>query len=130
MSPEPLRNAARRRSADDVARARAAIDELTRSGEHVGFQAVARRAGVSRQWLYTRPELRAEIERLRAAHAGRFGPSVPAPERSSEASLRQRVEGLLEENRRLRNQVGELRGELALAYGRQRETRASAGQSG
>lgn len=130
MSPEPLRNAARRRSADAVARARAAIDELARSGEQVSFQAVARRAGVSRQWLYTHAGLRAEIERLRATHADRAGPSVPAPERSSEASLRQRVEGLLEENRRLRNQVGELRGELTLAYGRQRETRASPGQSG
>jgi len=129
MSPEPLRNAARRRSADAVARARAAIDELTFSGEQVSFQAVARRAGVSRQWLYTRPELRAEIERLRATHADRSGPSVPAPERSSDASLRQRLESLLE-NGRLHNQVAELRDELALAYGRQRETRASAGHSG
>ena len=129
MSPEPLRNAARRRSADAVARARAAIDELARSGDQVSFQAVARRAGVSRQWLYTRPEVRAEIEQLRAAHADRSGPSVLAPERSSEASLRQRIESLLEENRRLRKEVGELRNELALAYGRQRETRANAGQS-
>ena len=130
MSPEPLRNAARRRSADAVARARAAIEELASSGEQVSFQAVARRAGVSRQWLYTRPELRAEIERIRTARAGRSGPSVPPPERSSEASLRQRVASLLEENRHLRTQVGELRDELALAYGHQRETRASLGQSG
>ena len=50
-------------------------------------------------WLYTRPDLRAEIERLRATHADRSGLSVSAPE-------------------------------LALAYGRQRETRASAGQPG
>lgn len=130
MSPEPLRDAASRRSIDAVARARTAIDELTRSGEQVSFQAVARRAGVSRQWLYTNPELRAEIERLRAMHADRSGSSVPAAERSSEASQRQRVEGLLEENRRLRQENAELRDELALAYGRQRETRASAGHSG
>jgi hypothetical protein len=130
MSPEPLRDAAKRRSADAVARARTAIDELAGSGEQVSFQAVARRAGVSRQWLYTQPELRDEIERLRTATAGQAPSGVPAGQRSSEASLRQRVESLLEENRRLRTEVGELRDELALAYGHQREARGSAGQSG
>ena len=130
MPAEPLRDAASRRSSDAIARGRAALAELARRGEQVTFQAVAREAGVSRQWLYTHAELRVEIERLRVAHADRPGRSVPAPERSSEASLRQRVESLLEENRRLRHENAELREELALAYGRQRETRASAGQSG
>ncbi len=129
MSPEPLRQAAERRSGEAVARGWAAVAELARRGGQVSFQAVAREAGVSRQWLYTHPELRAEIERVRAAHPGQSGPRAPQ-QRSSDASLRQRVESLLDENRRLRKEVGELRDELALAYGRQRETRGSADQSG
>jgi hypothetical protein len=126
MSPDPLRQAAARRTGDAVARAWAALAELARRGEQATFQAVAREARVSRQWLYTHPELRAEIERVRATHAGQSGPRVPPMQRSSEASLRQRVEGLLEENRRLRRDNGELREELALAYGQQRDARAVA----
>lgn len=90
MAPEPLGDAAKRRSADAVARARTAIDELASSVKQVSFQAVARRAGVSRQWLYTQPELRDEIERLRTATAGQAPSGAPAGQRSSEASLRQR----------------------------------------
>jgi cytosine/adenosine deaminase-related metal-dependent hydrolase len=128
MSPKPLQDAARRRSSDAIARGRAAIAELGRRGEQVTFQAVARQAGVSRQWLYTHPELRAEIERARATRRVPTAPGVPAAERSSEASLRQRVESLLAENRRLRAENAELREELELAYGHQREARL-AGQS-
>jgi uncharacterized protein DUF6262 len=122
MSPEPLRQAAERRSGAAVARGWAALAELARRGDQVTFEAVAREARVSRQWLYAHPELRAEIERVRAAHARQAGPRVPWVERSSEASLRQRVDSLREENRRLRKDNSELREELALAYGHQRET--------
>jgi Family of unknown function (DUF6262) len=126
LSPEPLREAAERRSGEAVARGWAALAELARRGEQVTFQAVAHEAGVSRQWLYTHRELRAEIERVRATHTGQTGPRVNHAERASDASLRQRVESLLDENRRLRQHNAELREELALAYGRQRETPSSA----
>ncbi|MGH2762969.1 MAG: DUF6262 family protein [Thermoleophilaceae bacterium] len=126
MSPEPLRDAAQRRSSEAVARGRAALAELARRGEPITFQSVAREAGVSRQWLYTHTELRGEIERLRSSDAGQTGRRVPVRERSSEASLRQRVESLLDENRRLRDELGGLREELALAYGHQREARNAA----
>ena len=77
MPAEPLRGAASRRSSDAIARGRAALAELARRGEQVTFQAVARAPGVSRQWLYTHAELRAEIERL-ARHARADRPAVPA----------------------------------------------------
>ena len=97
---------------------------LTGKGPEISFQAVARRAGVSRQWLYTQPELRQEIERLRdRVPARRDG--VPARQRASEASLRQRVESLRAENQRLREENASLKQELAIAYGQQRA--ASAG---
>jgi hypothetical protein len=125
MPPEPLRAAAERRSGDAVARGWAALAELARRGDQVTFQAVAREARVSRQWLYTHSELRAEIERIRATPGEPSGGGVPPSQRSSEASLRQRIDSLLDENRRLRKDNGELRKELALAHGHQREARTA-----
>jgi hypothetical protein len=75
-----------------------------------------RAAGVSRQWLYGHPDLRAQIEHLRA----RPRQGVPARERSREASLQQRLRGLLDDNRALREQVQALKHELELIYGAQR----------
>ena len=49
------------------AKAIQALREAEKSGTPVTFDAVATAAGVSRSWLYTQPDLRAEIERLRAA---------------------------------------------------------------
>jgi hypothetical protein len=71
---------------------------------------------VSRQWLYGQPELRVQIEQLR----GRPGRGVPTQQRSSEASLQQRLRTVLDDNAALRDQVRELKLELALAYGAQR----------
>ena len=49
------------------------------------FDAVATAAGVSRSWLYTQPDLRAEIERLRAASQRAPGRPVPIQQRASDA---------------------------------------------
>lgn len=125
MSPDrghPLSAAAARRHETALARARRALAALARTGEPVSFQAVARGAGVSRQWLYTQPGLRAEIERLRD-QPRRAAAGVPARERASDASLRQRVEQLLADNHRLRAENADLKAELAIAYGQQRAAR-------
>jgi hypothetical protein len=111
--------AAQRKRDRALERAHAALRDLDRRGETISFQAVARHAGVSRQWLYTQTELRAEIERLRARHPP-AAPRVPDAERAREASLRQRNTTLLAENRRLRDQIAELKAELAIAYGQRR----------
>jgi hypothetical protein len=79
-----------------------------------------RRADVSRQWLYTQPALRAEIERLRdRAPAQNNG--LPARQRASDASLRQRLETLRAENRRLREENAHLKTELAILHGQLRD---------
>ena len=114
-----LTAAAQRKRDDTLARTRTALAELDQQGRPITFQSVARQAGVSRQWLYQQPDLRAEIERLRALHLQRRG-EVPARERATEASLRSRIQTLLDENRRLRAEVADLKAELALAYGQQR----------
>lgn len=123
--PEPagLLAAAQRKRDTTLQRATATLAELADEGAEITFQGVAGRARVSRQWLYGQPALRAQIEELR--ERPRHG--VPARERSSEASLQQRLRGLLADNRALRDEVGALKSELALAYGAQRSALASAG---
>lgn len=115
-----LRAAAAQKRSRASARAAAAVRELDQRGAQVTFQNVARHSGVSRQWLYQQPALRAEIERLRDQHQQLSTP-VPSAQRASDASLRQRVHTLLEENHRLREENAALKAELAIAYGRKRE---------
>jgi Family of unknown function (DUF6262) len=110
--------AAQRKRDDALTRARAALRALHDAGADITFQAVAHHAGVSRQWLYKNPELRAEVEKLRGRQAGPG--RVPAAQRTSDASLRQRNAMLLDENRRLRREVAELKEELAQLFGERR----------
>lgn len=114
--PTGLHAAALRKRETTLARATVALGELADEGAQVSFQSVARRARVSRQWLYGQPALRTQIEQLRE----RPVQGVPSRERSSEASLQQRVRGLLDDNRALREEVQMLKHELALSYGQQR----------
>jgi hypothetical protein len=123
--PGPLAIAVARKHDATLARAGAALRELDRAGGVINFQAVARTAGVSRQWLYGQADLRREIEQLRTAN-GKPGPAVPASQRATEASLRQRIRSLLDENHRLRGESDGLRAELALAYGERRHARRGA----
>jgi hypothetical protein len=111
-----LAEAAERRSERALERARRAIRRLDHAGEPVSFQAVAREAGVSRQFLYTQPQLRGEIERLRALRLEIAEP-VPTAQRATDGSLRARNQTLLDENRRLRAELAGLRDELAGAWG-------------
>ena len=114
----PLAIAAERKHHSAVERARRALAAMHDAGSEVTFQGVADRAGVSRQWLYKNPQLRAEVEKLRAHHSGPH--PVPAAERTSDASLRQRNVMLLEENKRLRAENGQLKQELAQLIGERR----------
>jgi hypothetical protein len=72
--------AARRRAAATHKRATTTLRRMDNSGVAVTFDAVARQARVSRSWLYNQPELRAEIERLRARQSPR-APARPLPDR-------------------------------------------------
>ena len=118
---DALRDAASARSLVVVERARRAIRELERRGATISFQAVATEAGVSRAFLYGHAELRAAIEQLRDQHYQRTPSRLPTRERASEESLRARLRGMLEENKRLRSENAQLRDELALAHGEVRE---------
>lgn len=119
MAAESLNQAAAARHRRTIERAERALRELDAEGAAISFQSVARRAGVSRQWLYTQPALRAKIEQLRDRRPARAN-GVPTRQRATEASLRQRIETLRAENQRLRQENANLKTELAIAYGRQR----------
>ena len=116
--PTPLVAAAQRKRHSAQQRASAAIAALDKDGMQVTFQSVAARAGVSRQWLYTNPELRVAIEKLRARH--RSAQPIPAAQRASDASLRQRYISLQEDNKRLRRENAELKRECEQLLGERR----------
>jgi hypothetical protein len=125
-----VRAAAANRSRDATERSARAIHELSRRGGEVNFAAVAAIAGVSRQFLYSHPQLRQQIEQLRAQrHAGLA--RTTTGERASDESLRARLRAALDDNQRLRQDNAQLREELALAHGQVRELKLerSAGPS-
>jgi Family of unknown function (DUF6262) len=123
VSVEPgngLRAAAAARTLNATERARRALVELHKRGETITFAGVAARANVSRQFLYTHPDIRAEIERLR--REPQPPPArLPSRERASDESIRTRLRVALDDNNRLREEIAQMREELALTHGRVRE---------
>ncbi|MFC9355216.1 DUF6262 family protein [Rhodococcus sp. NPDC057014] len=113
--------AARRRATATRRRAAAALRRMDNDGQPISFDALAREAKVSRSWLYSQPDLRAEVERLRdrriPSPAAR---QVPDRQRASVPSLRRRLEVATQRNRELEIENQQLREALAIALGEQR----------
>jgi hypothetical protein len=116
----PLIAAARQRRELTRAKAIQALRELDRAGTAVSFDAVARQAGISRSWLYSQPDIRAEVQRLRDATRRSPTPRIPATQRASNASLLARLHAALERNRKLAADNQRLRRQLAHALGDRR----------
>ncbi|MGO9977314.1 MAG: DUF6262 family protein [Solirubrobacteraceae bacterium] len=114
-----MRAAASRRTANAEARVRTALAAFAKSGTQASFVTIAAEAGVSRQFLYTHPELRAEIERQRAQAV----PRLPSRRSADSDSARARLRAALEDNQRLRDENRLLKEELAVAHGTLRELR-------
>jgi hypothetical protein len=112
--------AARNRHELTRAKAIRALRELDRAGTPITFEAVARHAGVFRSWLYSQPDLRADIERLRQATGRAPTASVPAAQRTSDNSLLRRLQAAQTRNRQLSDDNQQLRRQLAHALGDQR----------
>jgi hypothetical protein len=106
----------------ELARSKAirAVRELDSAGTTVTFESVARAAGVSRSWLYTQPDIRDEVLRLRDLGRRAPGTPVPARHRSSDASLLRRLEAITARNRELAQDNQRLRRQLAQALGQLR----------
>jgi small-conductance mechanosensitive channel len=111
--------AARKRSDSARHRAIKALAEIRDADSPQTVSELARRAGVSRSWLYSQPDL---LEQLHlAAHAPRTTPTGSAV-RASDASLHrrlqlahQRIQQLTEQNKRLRDQLARAHGSLRAA---------------
>ncbi|MER7673153.1 DUF6262 family protein [Kitasatospora sp. NPDC096128] len=123
-----LVTAARRRHELTRSKAIQALRELERTGAAITFEAVARAAAVSRSWLYTQADLRSEIQRLRPETRPTSRPTVPAGERATDASLRQRLEEANARIRQLTEDNQRLRRQLAHALGDQRAHRQPAAE--
>ena len=117
--------AARQRHELTRAKAIQALRTLDAAGTPVTFETVARAASVSRSWLYAQPNIRAEIERLRAVHHRAPATSLPARQRASDASLLRRLEAANQHNKQLAAENRRLREQLALALGEARNPDAA-----
>jgi len=128
VRPDPLAEAAARRHELTRSRTVQALRELDRSGTPVTFAGVAKAAGVSRSWLYTQPDISSQIRRLRqsTSSAGSAG-TVPAGQRTTDASLRARLTTALDRNKQLVDDNAGLRRQLARALGDQRPARTRSG---
>jgi hypothetical protein len=113
--------AAKRRHELTRAKAIKAIRELAQTGAPVDFPTVASRANVSRSWLYSQPDIKAEIQQLRSIAGPTTRSPIPVRQRSSDASLLRRLEiatnrirELTEDNQRLRRQLAHAIGETRI----------------
>jgi hypothetical protein len=120
----PLAAAARAKHDAAMARARAALRRIERSGAPITFASAAAEAGVSRAWLYSQPDIRAAVARLRDLNGRSGGPAVPTRQRGTEAGLMRRLEAAHLRSADLGREVSELREQLAAAHGMIRELRA------
>ena len=111
--------AARRRSEATKRRAVAALRRIDNAGTPITFDVIAQEAKVSRSWLYSQPDLRAEIERLRGRQRPTARP-VPDRQRATDASLHQRLQIATERIRQLETDNQRLRRALAEALGERR----------
>ena len=112
--------AARRRSQATRRRAVAALRRMDNAGQPVTVEGVAREANVSRSWIYSQPDLRTEIERLRDRARPVAHRLVPNRQRASDASLLRRVELAAQRIRELETDNKRLRQALAEALGQRR----------
>ncbi|MGA2830023.1 MAG: DUF6262 family protein [Streptosporangiaceae bacterium] len=128
MRPDPLSEAASRRHELTRAKAIQALRELDRAGTPVTFARVAQAAGVSRSWLYTQPDISAQLRRLRQTTDGvGSAGTIPAAQRATDESLRARLAAALDRNRQLADENARLRRQLARALGDQRSARTRSG---
>lgn len=129
---EHLRAAATARHDACQTRARLALEHMIRDGAPVSFQAVARRAQVSTDFLYNDPALRTRIEQLRGSSppSKRDGDHPSAIATNSTSGV---VRALTEQLKQMRAQhhreITRLRDALAAAHGENLELRRELDQA-
>jgi hypothetical protein len=131
-NPENLRAAAQRKHQAATERAQTALDALITAGEPITFRGLAKRAGVSIDFLYRSP-LRARVEQMRAKQQHTpparlpAGPELNAPPSQSNV-VRALTAQINELKRRHRVETEQLQAALAAAHGENLELRRHLGR--
>ena len=131
-NPENLRAAAQRKHQAATERAQTALNALERGGEAITFRGLAKRAGVSIDFLYRSP-MRARVEQMRAEQQQTPPAHVqPYPELDESPSQSNVVRALTaqinELKRRHRSETEQLQAALAAAHGENLELRRQLGR--
>jgi len=119
---EQAEHLARIRRADTeakTARLLATLDAFIAAGQAPVISVLARRAGVSRRFIYDHPELRAEIARRTAQLADRQAGAITASYRTTTASLQADLGNAKAASRRLQADLAALRRRLGELTGSQ-----------
>lgn len=115
--PQHLREASERRHRDAATRATAALTELSAAGAPITFASVARKAGVSTDFLYRQPQLRQRIHELRTTTPNPPR-STPEPDsHGTSGAVRALSAQIKELRRRHREETAALERALAVAQG-------------
>ncbi|MCK8642808.1 DUF6262 family protein [Mycobacterium colombiense] len=117
--PQHLRDAAQRRHEQSLQRATEALAALSATGASITFASVARKAGISTDFLYRQPELRQRIQQMRTPNIPRANilPADDSVVATTSAPVRALSAQVKELRRRHRDEVGALRQALAVAQG-------------
>lgn len=118
--PQHLRDAAHRRHQQSLQRATDALTALSAAGMQITFAGVARKAGISTDFLYRQPTLRSKIQQLRTQpHAPNTTPAHAdeAAATSESAPVRALSTQLKELRRTYHADTAALRQALAVAQG-------------
>lgn len=110
---EVLRQAAQAKRTAATKRAEGALRKLIKTGEEINFRAVATAAGVSVDFLYRHPDLRARIEHQRSRQQEAPPLAKPEPSRADRGVLVALTARLRESH----GEVAELKAQLAAAHG-------------
>jgi hypothetical protein len=119
-----LRQAAAAKRTAAVARAETGIRTLTKTAQPVTFRAVAAAGGVSVDFLYRHPDLRARIERLRGQQPAPAGHALSHDHAASNV-----VATLTAKLTELRRELAETKTQLAAAHGELLELRRQPGNT-
>lgn len=119
---EPIDHLTRLRRLDSdrkAAQVLVALDAMVTAGQSIKIATLARRAAVSRRFIYDHPELRAEAERRAAEVADLRITALAGNARVTIASLRADLENAKARNGRLEHELGVLRQRLGTVLGQE-----------
>jgi Family of unknown function (DUF6262) len=123
-NPGNLRTAAAAKSAAARARAEDGLRQMRRRGDPITFRGLAQTAGVSLDFLYRTPEIRRQVEQLRARQQAT--PAAPGPDQPGSV-IRTLTAQLTELKRRHREEINALKQALEAAHGENLELRRRLG---